>query len=234
MPEIPSSHWTTLIAPAGEGRREALTKLCTTYWRPVYTYYRRTHDAQRAFDLTQGFFAQLLDPQRNPLAQADRERGRFRSWLLTSARNFCNNTRASLEARTPHVSIDAMDAEERYCAEPAEALTPERAYERRWALTLLERVMTRLGDEYEGRGQGALFAVLLRCIVGDDARKYRELGASFQMTEDAFAQHVHRFRTRYGKLLAAEVGETVRTTEDLEDELRYLREVLSPEPKRGP
>lgn len=130
MSKIPSSHWTTLIAPAGEGRREALTKLCTTYWRPVYTYYRRSHDAQRAFDLTQGFFAQLLDPERNPLAQADRERGRFRSWLLTSARNFSNNAHASLEARTPHVSDRRHGRRERYRAEPVDALTPERAYVR--------------------------------------------------------------------------------------------------------
>jgi RNA polymerase sigma factor (sigma-70 family) len=223
-----TTHW-KVILDAGGGSREALTTLCTIYWHPIYTFFRRTRSAEEALDLTQGFFARLLET--GGVAAADPTRGRFRNWLLAAARNYRSSDDDRARARKrgggiAHLSIDAQSAEEGYRLEPRDDITPEDSYERGWALALLGRTLHRLSDDYQKRGQSALFDKLKRCLSGDNDSGYRDIAAELGMEEASFRQHVFRCKHRYGALLEEEVAQTLGTGDDIEEELCFLRDVL--------
>ncbi len=210
----------------------ALEKLCRTYWYPLYAYVRRRgNPAQDAQDLTQAFFARLLE--RHWVGDADRERGRFRTFLLTAMSRFLSDEwdKARAQKRgggVTHVPIQLDAAETRYGHEPADHATPEQCYERRWALTLLDTVLQRLRAEYEHAGKGELFTGLNSSLVGGrESQPYAELAAKLDMNEGTVKVAVHRLRRRYRKLLWAEIAETMAATEDVDQELRHLFAVLA-------
>jgi RNA polymerase sigma-70 factor (ECF subfamily) len=224
-----TTRW-SLIAAAQDGAapaaRQALADLCAAYWFPVYAYVRRRgHDHHAAQDLTQAFFARLLE--KNDLAAADRTRGRFRAFLLAACQHFLANCHDHDTAkkrgggRLP-VSLDFGDAEARYAHEPAHADTPERLFDRRWALELLDRALAELRTEYEESGRAKLFAALKECLTGGAEVGYAELAGQLGMTEGAVEVAVHRLRQRYRDRLRAAIAETVRAPEDVDDEVRDL------------
>jgi RNA polymerase sigma-70 factor (ECF subfamily) len=205
----------------------ALATLCENYWYPLYAYVRRRgHDADEAQDFTQAFFARLLE--KNDLAAADPGRGRFRSFLLASLKHFLANEwdRARAEKRGGGrfvLSIDFRTAEERYRAEPSHDLTPEKIFERRWALMLLENVLARLHDESAQAGKMDSFDRLKGFLTGEQAAMtYGQLAAELNMSEGALKVAVHRLRRRYRELLRAEIEETVADPEEIDQEIRDL------------
>jgi RNA polymerase sigma factor (sigma-70 family) len=206
--------------------RQALTELCTAYWYPVYAYARRRgHNHHAAQDLTQGFFARLLE--KNDLAAADRTRGRFRSFLLTACQHFLANQHDHDTAKKRgggrvHVTLDFTDADGRYSREPADSTTPERVFDRQWALGILDRVLAGLRDEYEESGRVKLFDTLKGCLTGATEAGYAELADQLRMTVGAVKVAVHRLRQRYRDRLRAAIAETVATPEEVEDEIRDL------------
>jgi RNA polymerase sigma factor (sigma-70 family) len=209
----------------------ALETLCRTYWQPLYAYVRRRgYSPADAEDLTQEFFAWLLE--RNWLGRADQERGRFRSFLLTSISNFLVNewhkARTQKRGNGQIVSLQSDDAETGYAHEPADHLTPEQSFEWRWALTLLDQVMNRLSVEFARDGKAGLFETLKPCLLGErTAQPYAVLAAKLMMTEGSVKVAVHRLRQRYRQLLRDEIANTVSQPEEIEEELRYLFAVLA-------
>lgn len=238
-PEAPrvfcTTRWSVVLSARGgaEGARteEALGELCRIYWYPLYGYARRCgrppHDAE---DLTQAFLAHILRP--GALDGVRSEKGRFRSFLLASMRNFMadEHSRAAAQKRGGGlvVSFDAMSAESRYAAEPRDTRTPEREFDRQWALRLLDEVLRRLEAEYAAEGQGAQFDALRSALTGDaSAAPYAERAARLGSTEGALRVAVHRMRRRYRRLLRDEVAGTLARPEDVDDELRCLLEALA-------
>ncbi len=229
-----TTHWSVVLDAARSDTtraQAALEQLCQVYWYPLYAYVRRRgHRAEDAKDLTQAFFARLLE--RNWVGDADRQRGRFRTFLLTAMSRFLSDEWDKVRAvkrggRVAHVPVQLDTAETRYGHEPADTVTPEQCYERRWALTLLETVLQRLQAEYEAEGNGDLFGKLAPCIVGGrEAQPYAQLGAELKMNEGAVKVAVHRLRKRYRHLLRAEIARTTATPEEVDDELRHLFAVL--------
>lgn len=230
-----TTHWSVVLA-AGKTdsphATAALEKLCRTYWYPLYAYVRRRgHSPADAQDLTQGFFAALLEG--NYLARADRERGRFRTFLLTAIDNFLHNEhdRATALKRgggREIVSWEEQVAEGRYALEPAAGLSPEQIYERRWAATLLEQVLARLRQEFSLAGRGELFDQFKPHLWReDDATPYAQLATSFSMTVAALKVTVHRLRHRYRDLLRDEIAQTVAEPAEIEGEIQYLIRVMS-------
>jgi RNA polymerase sigma-70 factor (ECF subfamily) len=226
-----------LIAAARGGdvprARQALGELCAAYWYPLYAYLRRRrHPAEEAQDLTQGLFAHLLEKERAFLAGLGPEKGKFRSFLLTALQHYVADERDRAAARkrgggravfSIEIAIDLPGAEGRYAAEPAHDLTPERLFERRWALTLLDRVLDGLGAEMATAGKGALFDRLGPAVLtGGEAASYAEIAAELGMTEGAVKIAAHRLRRRYRELIQAEVARTVERPEEVEDEIRAL------------
>jgi RNA polymerase sigma factor (sigma-70 family) len=234
-PQFHTTHWSLVVAAAKEGGeqpRVALEELCDAYWYPIYAFVRRRgNSAEDARDLTQEFFATLLE--KGYLADADPERGRFRSFLLTAAGRFVTkqHERAVAQKRgggRSILSIDFADGERRYQREPADQWTPERIFERRWALTLLDRTLAQFRREYEAAGKLAQFDALKVFLTGEAggpplAQVAKQLG----MTEGAVKVAVHRLRQKYRELLRAEIAQTVVTQEDVDDELMLLRRALS-------
>ena len=221
---------------AGEGESaqatEALERLCRTYWYPLYAYVRqRGHQPQDAQDLTQGFFAALLAG--NYLARADRERGRFRTFLLTAFDNFLHNEhdRATALKRgggREMVSWEEHTAEGRYAQEPAGGLSPEQIYEKRWAATLLERVLARLREESIHAARLELFDQLKPHLWGEDeATPYVQLATRFNMTVSAIKLTTHRLRRRYREVLREEIAQTVADAAEVDGEIQYLIRVMS-------
>lgn len=210
---------------------EALEKLCRAYWYPLYAYVRRkgyaVHDAQ---DVTQAFFARLL--ARNYLSVADRNRGKFRSFLLGSLEHFLAREWAKARAQKRGggkavLSLDETDAENRYLLEPADALTPEKIFDRRWATTLLDQAMSCLREECIANHKSDLFGKVESFLSGEKGEaSYAELGAALKMSEGAIKVAVHRLRQRYGELVRTEIAQTVTTSDEVEEELRYLFTVL--------
>ena len=233
-----TTRW-SLVASAGlgaaddEAGREALSRLCETYWYPVYAYARRRgHSGEDAHDLVQGFFARLIE--KRDLAKADAERGRFRSFLLTCFEHFRANewkkeTAQKRGGGRPAVSLDATQGEDRWLLEPVGGEDPEREFHRTWARALLEEVMQRLRTEYEHGGKGDVYEELRPVLAGDvETRGYREIAESIGATEGAVRVAAHRLRKRFGELLRLEIAHTVRDAAEVEDEIRGLFEALEP------
>jgi RNA polymerase sigma-70 factor (ECF subfamily) len=230
-----TTRWTVVIhAQQGDSTeaREALETLCRAYWYPLYAFVRRQgvtpEDAQ---DLTQAFFERLIE--KNFLADVQREKGRFRSFLLAALKHFLANEWDKGRAQKRgggaiHVPIDTASAETRYGLEPAHLDTPERLFERRWAITLLDHVLERLRDEHVKAGKAELLEQLKPSLTADKAALgYAELGARVGLSEGAVKVAVHRLRQRYRELLRAEIAETVASPCEVDEELRHLFTALS-------
>lgn len=235
QPLFVTTHWSVVLA-AGHGDTtradDALAHLCQTYWYPLYAYARRRgcspHDAQ---DLTQEFFARLL--KGNWLADADRQRGRFRSFLLSAMKHFMANewNKAQTQKRGgghPLLSLDDDSAEHRYLLEPVERATPESLFERGWALTLLEGVLARLEAEYRQEGKQAWMEAMRPALTTDrGAIDYAQMAHELGVTETAARVAVHRLRRRYRQLIRAEIASTVASPEEIEAEMHHLFQVLT-------
>jgi RNA polymerase sigma factor (sigma-70 family) len=232
--QFATTRWSQVIAAGADqtaDSREALARLCESYWYPLYVYVRRWgYDADQAQDLTQEFFARLLE--KHYLKAADPTRGRFRSFLLAALKHFLSNERDRAGAvkrggRTTVIPLEFENAEGRYSREPPDEETPETVYERRWALTLLERTLVRLRGEFTTAGKGRLFARLEGHLTGEqETLPYAELGAELGMSEGAVKVAVHRLRRRFGALLREEIAETVSDPAQVEDEIRELFRAL--------
>jgi RNA polymerase sigma factor (sigma-70 family) len=230
-----TTHWTVVVA-AGQGPSleadAALAQLCRTYWYPLYAFVRRKgHNPEEAQDLTQAFFARLLE--KNYVAQADRDRGRFRTYLLTALTHFLADEwdkahRMKRGGSCDILSFDAGTAEERYRLEPVDELDAAKLYERRWITTLFNQVLARLEQEFLETGKGALFGALKNSLLAEESRTtYAEIGAQLGLKEDAVKQAVHRMRRRYGELFREEIAQTVANPAEVEDELNHIFAVLS-------
>lgn len=207
--------------------REALETLFRIYWFPLYGFARRVgHSATDAEDLTQAFFAAVLE--KHYLQAADPRRGRFRTFLFTAFRRFLNKQRQRAKARKrgggkAHLPLDFTGAESRYQREPAHRQTAQREFDRRWALTILERVLQQLAGEYARRGKARLFEIVRPWLVGTaDRPGYAEAAAQAGLTEGALKVAVHRVRQRYRAILREEVSRTLDSPDELDDELAWL------------
>ena len=227
-----TTHWSVVLTAQGESpaAEEALEKLCRIYWRPLYAFARRQgYDPEEARDLTQGFFQLLLT--RLDLDSARREKGRLRSYLLVSFKHFIGmERRRKMTTKRGHgqwlIPLEELQTTER--ADPAfggllDLMSPDRLYERRWAVTLIEQVLGRLKNEYSAMGNAFLFDSLKQLLPDEpDAPSRAEIAARLGKTENALRQAFHRFRHRYQILLREEIGHTVADPGEIEDELRYL------------
>lgn len=230
-----TTHWSLVLTAYASDTTTAavaLNKLCQSYWYPVYAFIRRKgHQPEDCRDLTQEFFAELLE--KDFFKMADRERGRFRSFLLASVKNFLGHQWEKARAKKRggeygFVSLDAQEAEGHYALEPADPVTPDQLFERRWALTILEQTFVRLRGEYVTAGKGKLFETLQPCLSGDDtSRSYADIGAELNLSEGAARVAAHRMRTRYTELLRAEISKTLASPGEVETELAALRAALS-------
>ena len=233
--QFTTTHWSVVLAARDTASPEAdvaLAELCRTYWYPLYAFVRRKghgpHDAQ---DLTQAFFARLLE--KNYVAQADRDRGRFRTFLLAALTHFLadewdKTRRLKRGGGREMISFDAASAEERYRLEPIDELDAAKLYERRWVTTLFDKVLARLEQEFRDSGKGALFDQLKGSLLAEDTGlSHAELGAQLGLSVDVVKQTVHRMRRRYRELFREEIAQTVAGPGEVEDELKHLFAVLS-------
>jgi RNA polymerase sigma factor (sigma-70 family) len=228
-----TTHWSTVLT-AGQCHTprsaEALEKLCRKYWYPLYAYVRRRgEDSHTAEDLTQEFLARFLAG--NHVAKASPDKGRFRFYLLTALRHFLAEAR-DYDRRLKRgggqrvLSLDEPIGEERYRLEPQDDATPERLFDRRWALAVLEQVLKQLGREYQAAGKGPLFHQIKGFLTDEDSAAYPRIARDLEMSEGALRVAVHRLRRRYGELLRQEIAHTVASPEEVPEEMRHLREVL--------
>ena len=228
---FPTTRITLIHAAQGHSgqAQEALAALCRAYWYPIYAYVRRLgYPADAAEDLTQGFFTRVLE--KHYLRDFQRERGRFRSFLLVSLKHFVANERDWAHAekrgggRTALTLDDVLhDAERRYSLEPRDSVTPERIFERQWALTVLTRVQDQMLEDAAAAGQLAQFERLKGLLVGEDSDvSYRALAAELDTTEGALKVAIHRLRKRFKERLREEIAHTVGSPDDVGEELRYL------------
>jgi RNA polymerase sigma factor (sigma-70 family) len=230
-----STRWTVVLSAGDPNSPQAVTALealCRTYWYPLYAFVRRRgHSPPDAEDLTQEFFARLL--KHNWVANADRHKGRFRAFLLMALKRFL--TKEWDKAKTlkrggqlRFVPLQLDTAETRYTREPADPRTPEQVYEKQWAMTLLGTVLSRLRGEYGAAGKGRLFEALEPCLIGKrESQPYAVLAAQLEMTEGAVKVAVGRLRERYRERLKEEIGHTVASPAEVEEELRHLFRVLT-------
>jgi RNA polymerase sigma-70 factor (ECF subfamily) len=229
-----TTHWSVVLAAGGSDARlaaRALERLCAAYWYPLYAYVRRRgHDVHEAQDLTQGFFAQLLEHQ--AFQALVPSRARFRSFLLVALQNHLADDHDRKQAQKRGggktiISFDAQAAEQRYQFEPAHSETPDKLFERRWATTLLDRTLEGLEREFVLAGKGQILEQLREFILeGATDRTYAQAGAQIGMSEGAVKKAVQRMRQRYRAILRAEIGHTVATVSEVEEELRHLWSVL--------
>ena len=228
-----TTHWSVVLAAQGAtpAAQAALEKLCRTYWRPIYGFVRRQGIGQEeAKDLTQGFFALLLE--RRDLETVRREKGRLRSYLLTSLKHFLTNehNRAVAIKRGAGqrlIPLEDLRERERVGFEPSDTLTADQIYQRRWALSVLDQVLARLGDEYRAAGNIQLFDRLQKSLTDEpDQATPADTAREFGMSESAVRQASYRLRQRYRQLLREEIAHTVVALGDIEDELRHLVAVL--------
>jgi len=230
-----TTHWSVVWTARdvdSPGAIEAWEKLCRAYWGSLFCYVRRRgHRFEEAEDLTQEFFARLKD--KDYLAHLQNREGKFRSFLLTLLKHFLSDERDKARAlkrgggQAP-VFLDALAEEERYRVEPVDSSSPEHLFDRRWAQTVLEQALRRLREEYTAVGKTALFDALQHLHPGHDgpAPSYAELGARLGLSESAVTSTVFRLRRRHSELLRQEVAQTVARREDVDEEIRYLIEVM--------
>lgn len=233
--EFATTHWSIVIA-AGEqhrgDRQTALSKLCQTYWMPLYAYARRrVSDSHQAQDLTQAFFERLLE--KNYVGDADPERGRFRAFLITAFKHFLSKERDRARALKRGggqliISLDFESVEARVSDQASEDLTPDQVFERQWAITLLDRVLVRLEREQERAGKGSQFQLLKNSIIRPtDGAPYADVASELGVTASAARMAASRLRNRYRELLRAEIAQTVGNKEDIDDEIQHLFAIFS-------
>src|SRR5260221_1811354 len=230
-----TTHWSVVSAagrPDSPQAAQALEKLCSTYWYPLYAFIRRkgyeAHDAQ---DLTQSFFARLLE--KDFLSGVDRTKGKFRSFLLAALEHFLANEWRDAHAqkrggKVTFMSLDDESPEQQYLQLAASGLSPQQLFEQQWAMALLDQVLARLRTEFAAAGKGVLFEQLKISLTGEKRPvSYAELAVQLQSTEAALKMAVSRMRQRYGELLRAEIANTVSNPDEVEGELRALFAALS-------
>ena len=232
---FPTTHWTVVLNAGcndSAAAATALEKVCRAYWYPLYAFARhRGHDAPTAEDLTQSFFARLFE--NDGLKSLDRQKGKFRSFLLAGLTNFLNNEWARDHAtkRGGGLKIIPWDealAEELYRREPSTETTPEQLFERRWAYTLIELVLERLRLEHEVSGKEREFALLSPYLTNEsDGKIYAEVATKLQTTEGAVKVALHRLRRRFGELLRRQIAHTVASPDQVEEEIRHLFAAIS-------
>lgn len=232
--EFYTTHWSVVLQAGLEtspDSRQALERLCKIYWYPLYAYVRRQgHSVEDAQDLTQDFFARLLE--RKYLQLADRNRGRFRTFLLTSLKHFLINewNKVNCDKRgggQKTLLLDEAAAESRFATEPVMEQPPDALYDRGWAAILLDRSLAALRAEFEQSGKGELFDRLKIYVWGGKSTlSYAAMSEQLDMTEGAVKVAVHRLRQRYGELLRNEVAQTVATAAEIDEELRYLASIV--------
>jgi RNA polymerase sigma factor (sigma-70 family) len=243
-PELPGDYptearfaptqWSVVLSarrPDSHEAQQALERLCRLYWAPLYAFARRQgespHDAQ---DLTQGFFEQFIE--RNYLLSVDPQKGRFRSFLLASFKHFLSNERDKARAQKRGggrelLPLLPVDCEHQAYIEPADQVTPETLFERRWALAVLEQALTLVRADYARQGKTDLFDRLKETLTEPSGTGYARLAKVLRLSEDAVKMAVHRLRRRYREALAAVVGETVSDRGDIQDELRQVLRTLA-------
>ena len=231
--QFTSTHWSVVVEAQGESpaAQEALEKLCGIYWRPIYSFVRRQGTApEEAEDVTQAFFADLL--AHKSLTAVRKEKGRFRSYLLGALKYFLADERRRAMAikrgkGRQLIPLEELSADQRLEREPAHMVTAEQIYERRWASTVLERVLGLLKNEYVAAGNGRLFDSLKQLLPDEPgAPSQADIAGQLGMSANAVRQAFHRFRQRYQLLLREEIAHTVATPSDIEDELRHLIAVV--------
>ena len=229
-----ATRWSVVLTAAdqraGSGSRRALEELIRAYWFPLYAFARRQGESpEAAEDVIQEFFARLLE--KDFLAHVDRSRGKFRSFLLAAVKHFLSNERDRRRAQKRGggrgIAFEALDTEARYAVEPVDRMTPERVFERQWALTVLEHVLNRLRTAYAQDGKSRLYDAIAPCLTQDArAIDYGNLSRELDMTEGAVRMAVHRLRRRYRDLLRKEIAKTVDSPEQVEEELVFLLNCL--------
>lgn len=230
-----TTSWTLILKASKPGEREslqALSKICQVSWQPIYTFIRRLgYNQTDAEDLAQGFFEHLL--QNNMLTHADKERGRFRSFLVGSLRNFVNNAERKVRAekrggKVVFVPVDVAQSEEQYRQEIANPDTPEKLFQRSWAHQLLQRALDALRADYERANKLRLFEAFHPYLTGTtNPPSYQDLAESLKMSSGTVAVAVFRMRKRYGELLRKEIAQTVEHPADIEQEIRVLLEAVA-------
>ncbi len=232
--QFPATRWSLVIGAQDgddESRKRALGELCELYWYPLYAYVRRRGlTAADAEDATQGFFCELLAKDRVQLFSE--EKGKLRAYLLSSMKNYLNDLwkaagRQKRGGGQTAISFEAEIAEERYGHEPAEIDTPEKLFEIRWALTILERVFDRVKAEYERLGKAEAYEALKGLLSGDGDVSFREVGENLGMNEGAARVTLFRMRKLYRRYLEEEIAETLSENESVEEEIRYLNQVFA-------
>jgi RNA polymerase sigma-70 factor (ECF subfamily) len=230
-----TTHWSVVLAAkqdSSEAAQAALERLCCTYWYPLYAYVRRRgHSPEDAQDFTQAFFTELLE--RSSLRTVDPSKGKFRSFLLGALQHFLLNEwdksrRLKRGGHYQFIAWEEVNAEGRYTQEPSHDSTPDRIFDRIWALTLLAQVLERLKREYLAMDKAALFEALQGYLTGEkNSSGYAELGARLNMGEGAVKMAVLRLRRRYGELLRFEIANTVTSRQEIDEEIRQLFGVLA-------
>ena len=233
--QFATTHWSLVVAArdrTSPQAREALATLCRTYWYPLYAYIRRQgYNADQAQDLTQEFFARLLE--KDFLSLVDREKGKFRSFLLACCKHFLANERDRANAQKRGggcqvISVDFSAVEGRYCLEASHTLTPERLFERRWTLTLLDQVLAKLREEFAQGAKSELFDRLKIFLTGESSKhSYAQVAKDLNRSEGAIKVTVHRFRRRYRELLREEIARTLEDPSQVEAEIRDLFAILA-------
>lgn len=230
-----TTHWSLVLGAGGPDSpdaRAALESLCRSYWPPIHAFIRRAgHSPESAQDLTQQFFARLLE--KDWLHRADREQGRFRSFLLTYLKRFLSDERDRGGALkrgggNPILSLEELRDDETSPYEPSEEITPDREFDRRWSLTTLDNALQCLRAEAERAGSGELFNALQDLLGGDGSgERQSQIGQRFGLGESAVKMRLNRWRIRYRELIRAEVARTVPRATDVDEELRHLMAALS-------
>jgi RNA polymerase sigma-70 factor (ECF subfamily) len=230
-----TTHWSVVLlagAQTSPRSEEALERLCRTYWYPLYAYVRRRgYDAHTAQDLTQGFFERVIE--RNYFGDADARRGRFRTFLLASLNHFLANEwdksqRQKRGGGRAFLSLDDQEAEERYRLEPADTTTPEYAYDRRWAETVLDVVFGKLRREIDGEGKTGRFDTLKGFLTaGGEQTSYADAAARLGVSETGVRSAVSRLRQRFRELIRAEIADTVNAPSEVDEEIRHLFAALA-------
>jgi RNA polymerase sigma factor (sigma-70 family) len=231
--DFPTTRWTLVIAAAGSQRkdaRSALASLCEGYWYPLYAYIRRRgYPAEQAQDLTQEFFIRVLEGRY--LDRANPEKGRFRAFLLSSMKFFladeADRDRAQKRGGGAVLSLEFGSGEDRYQREPAHDETPERIFERRWALSVLDRVVEKLRNEFVHHGRPEHFERLKVFLLGQADAPYAVLAQEMNTSEGALKVAIHRLRKRYRELFRQEIADTVVDPAEVELELRFLAAALT-------